>query len=33
MLYHFEGVSLGYLPNSLKVPDPNGYKLVEFKDG
>lgn len=31
MLYHFEGVSLGYLPNSLKVPDPNGYKLVEFK--
>jgi oligo-1,6-glucosidase len=31
MLYHFEGVSLGYLPNSLKVPDPNGYRLVEFK--
>ncbi len=32
MLYHFEGVSLGYLPNSLKVPDPDGYKLVEFKE-
>lgn len=31
MLYHFEGVSLGYLPNSLKVPDPNGYKVVDFK--
>ena len=32
MLYHFEGVSLGYLPNSLKVPDPKGYNLVEFKN-
>src|SRR5262249_9932380 len=32
MLYHFEGVSLGYLPNSLKVPDPIGYNLIEFKD-
>ncbi|MBA2303527.1 MAG: alpha-glucosidase [Acidobacteria bacterium] len=32
MLYHFEGVSLGYLPDSLKVPDPKGYKLVEFKE-
>ena len=32
MLYHFEGVSLGYLPDSLKVPDPKGYSLVEFKD-
>ena len=31
MLYHFEGVSLGYLPGSLKVPDPKGYSLVEFK--
>jgi oligo-1,6-glucosidase len=31
MLYHFEGVSLGYLPNSRKVPDPKGYSLVEFK--
>ena len=32
MLYHFEGVSLGYLPGSLKVPDPKGYSLVEFKN-
>jgi oligo-1,6-glucosidase len=32
MLYHFEGVSLGYLPNSLKVPDPKGYSVVEFKN-
>ncbi|MGI8734285.1 MAG: glycoside hydrolase family 13 protein [Pyrinomonadaceae bacterium] len=31
MLYHFEGVSLGYLPDSLKIPDPKGYSLVEFK--
>jgi Glycosidases len=31
MLYHFEGVSLGYLPDKFKVMDPNGYKLVEFK--
>lgn len=32
MLYHFEGVSLGYLPDSLKIPDPKGYNLVEFKN-
>ena len=32
MLYHFEGVSLGYLPDSLKIPDPKGYSLVEFKN-
>jgi oligo-1,6-glucosidase len=31
MLYHFDGVSLGYLPNSHKIPDPKGYSLVEFK--
>ena len=31
MLYHFEGMGLGYLPNQFKVPDPNGYNLVEFK--
>ncbi|MDP4269594.1 MAG: alpha-glucosidase [Bacteroidota bacterium] len=31
MLYHFEGVSLGYLPDKFKVMDPNGYKLTEFK--
>ena len=32
MLYHFEGVALGYLPGSLKVPDPKGYSLVDFKN-
>jgi len=32
MLYHFEGVSLGYLPDSLKIPDPKGYSVVEFKN-
>lgn len=31
MLYHFDGVSLGYLPNQFKVPDPKGYDLVAFK--
>lgn len=31
MLYHFEGVSLGYLPNKFKTPDPRGFDLVEFK--
>lgn len=31
MLYHFEGTSLGYLPNTYKELDPNGYSLVEFK--
>ena len=31
MLYHFEGMGLGYLPNQFKVPDPNGYSVVEFK--
>lgn len=31
MLYHFEGVSLGYLPNKFKVMDPKGYSLIEFK--
>ena len=31
MLYHFDGVGLGYLPNSHKILDPKGYSLVEFK--
>lgn len=31
MLYHFEGMGLGYLPGKFKTPDPNGYSLVEFK--
>lgn len=32
MLYHFEGMGLGLLPNQFKVPDPNGFSLVEFKN-
>ncbi|WP_331351404.1 alpha-glucosidase [Cellvibrio sp. UBA7671] len=31
MLYHFDGVHLGYLPNKFKVMDPKGYDLREFK--
>ncbi|MBC7886734.1 MAG: alpha-glucosidase [Ferruginibacter sp.] len=31
MSYHFEGVSLGYLPGEFKQMDPAGYKLTEFK--
>lgn len=31
MLYHFDGMSLGYLPGKFKTPDPKGYSLVEFK--
>ena len=31
MLYHFEGMGLGYLPGQFKQMDPNGYSLVEFK--
>ncbi|MFI5188324.1 MAG: alpha-glucosidase [Chitinophagales bacterium] len=31
MLYHFEGVSLGYVPGKFKEMDPNGYKLADFK--
>jgi len=32
MLYHFDGVALGYLPGEFKAPDPNGYNLVAFKE-
>jgi oligo-1,6-glucosidase len=31
MLYHFEGMELGYLPGQFKQMNPNGYSLVEFK--
>lgn len=31
MLYHFEGMGLGYLRGQFKHMDPNGYSLVEFK--
>jgi len=32
MLYHFDGVSLGYVPGEYKVLDPKGYNLVDFKN-
>ena len=31
MLYHFEGMGIGYLPGQFKHMDPNGYSLLEFK--
>ncbi len=31
MSYHFEGVGLGLRPNSMKILDPDGWSLVEFK--
>jgi oligo-1,6-glucosidase len=31
MLYHFEGVGLGYMPGKFKTMDPAGYKLTDFK--
>jgi len=31
MLYHFEGMNLGYAKQGFKRPDPKGYKLEEFK--
>lgn len=32
MLYHFEGMGLGLLPDQFKVPDPKGYDLIQFKN-
>src|SRR3954452_342600 len=32
MLYHFDAIDIGYLPNVYKTIDPNGYNLVEFKE-
>lgn len=32
MLYHFEGVSYGYVDGKFKTPEPGGYKLVGFKE-
>jgi len=32
MLYHFEGMGLGYLPGQFKQMDPKGYSLAEFKN-
>lgn len=31
MLYHFEGMRIGYLPGHFKRPDPEGYSLPAFK--
>ncbi|RFM37119.1 glycoside hydrolase family 13 protein [Chitinophaga silvisoli] len=31
MLYHFEGMHLGYLKDAYKRPDPKGIDLVELK--
>ena len=32
MLYHFEGVDYGYVKGKFKTPDPDGWKLVGFKE-
>ncbi len=32
MLYHFDGVSYGYVPGKFKTPEPGGYALPGFKD-
>jgi oligo-1,6-glucosidase len=32
MLYHFEGMSIGYVPGGFKEPHPDGYSLLEFKE-
>lgn len=32
MLYHFEGMGYGYVPGKFKTPEPDGYKLVGFKE-
>jgi oligo-1,6-glucosidase len=32
MLYHFEGCSYGYVKDKFKTPEPDGYKLVGFKE-
>jgi oligo-1,6-glucosidase len=31
MLYHFDGMDLGYLPGKYKETDPQGVKLTDFK--
>jgi len=32
VLYHFEGISIGYLPEAFKKVDPAGYRLDEWKE-
>ncbi|HXD77778.1 MAG TPA: alpha-glucosidase [Puia sp.] len=31
MIFHFEGVSVGYVPGEFKKVSPGGYRLAEFK--
>ncbi len=32
MAYHFEAIDFGYLPGEYKMPDPNGFDLVKWKN-
>lgn len=32
MMYHFEGVNIGYVPGKFKTPSRDGFSLVEFKE-
>jgi len=32
MLYHFDGIGIGYVFGEFKRVDPNGYDLVKFKE-
>jgi len=32
MLYHFDAIDIGYLPDVYKTIDPKGYDLIEFKE-
>lgn len=32
MLYHFEGIVIGYIPGEFKKVDPAGYKLGDWKE-
>ena len=32
LLYHFEGIAIGYLPEEFKKVDPAGYRLEEWKE-
>lgn len=31
MLYHFDGMGIGFTPEGFKEPHPDGYSLLEFK--
>src|SRR5260221_5524956 len=32
MVYHFEGIAIGYIPGEFKKVDPAGYKLGDWKE-